>query len=85
MLHEELARLAPNLKGDVTGAARAAVRTLRTVNSVARDLRSEHPLTAIRAAELAGIMHAAECVPILRERLGSDEPLVRHRVRARAR
>jgi HEAT repeat protein len=46
------------------------------VASVARDLRSEHPLTAIRAAELAGIMHSSKCVPTLRERLHGD-PLVR--------
>ena len=30
-----------------------------SITSVVRDLRSERPLTAIRAAELAGIMHAA--------------------------
>ncbi|HUO69380.1 MAG TPA: HEAT repeat domain-containing protein [Solirubrobacteraceae bacterium] len=76
VLHEELARLAPHLKGDARAQLTGLFERYGLVESVARDLRSEHPLTAIRAAELAGIMHASECVPTLRERLDGD-PLVR--------
>ena len=77
VLHEELARLAPNLKGDSRDLLAQLFERYGLVHSVARDLRSEQPLTAIRAAELAGIMHAEECAPILLERLGSGDPLVR--------
>jgi HEAT repeat protein len=77
VLHEELARLAANLKGDAHQLLAGLFDAYGLVETVGRDLGSDHPLAAIRAAELAGIMHASECVPILRARLDSSDPLIR--------
>jgi HEAT repeat protein len=76
VLNEELARLTANLKGESHELLAALFAHFGLVESVARDLRSRHPLTAIRAAELAGIMGAVECTPMLLDGLGRD-PLVR--------
>jgi HEAT repeat protein len=76
VMHDELARLAPNLKGDSRRLLTDAFVSYGLIGSVTRDLRSAQTLTAIRAAELAGVMHLTDCVPILVERLGA-EPLMR--------
>jgi HEAT repeats/PBS lyase HEAT-like repeat/HEAT repeat len=75
-MHQELARLAPNLKGESRELLTEVFASYGLIGSVTRDLRSAQALTAIRAAEVAGIMHLTECVPILVERLDA-EPLMR--------
>jgi HEAT repeat protein len=77
VMHAELARLAPNLKGGARSELGALFVRYGLIDSARRDLRSRHPLAAIRAAELIGTMGATECVPLLCARLSSSDPLVR--------
>jgi len=77
VMHVELARLAPNLKGTARDLLGSLFVSYGLIESARRDLRSEHPLAAIRAAELVGSMGAAESVPLLRARLSDADPLVR--------
>ncbi len=77
VMHAELARLAPHLKGSASDALASMFVSYGLIGSARRDLRSRHSLAAIRAAELVGTMRVEECVPILQERLASRDRLVR--------
>jgi HEAT repeat protein len=77
VVHEELARLAPHLKGDAHELLGSLFTRYGLIDSARRDVSSDHPLAAIRAAELIGIMGAADCEALLRAQLRSEEPLVR--------
>jgi HEAT repeat protein len=77
VMHEELARLAPNLKGDARDLLGSLFSGYGLLDSARRDLRSDHPLAAIRAAELIGIMGVRDCEGLLAERLSADDPVIR--------
>jgi hypothetical protein len=77
VMHQELARLAPNLKGAARELLGSLFVSYGLIESARRDLRSEHPIAAIRAADLVGIMGATETAPLLRGRLSDPDPLIR--------
>ena len=77
VMNAELTRLAPHLKGSARDVLASLFVSYGLLGSARRDLRSRRSLAVIRAAELVGTMRAAECVPILQERLASADRLVR--------
>ena len=77
VMHAELTRLTPHLKGSSRDALAALFVSYGLLGSARRDLRSRHPLAAIRAADLVGTMRAEECAPDLRDRLAAGDRMVR--------